>query len=155
MNPPSNWNQLVSRCADSACNIANGGCTIVLSGNFVMGTYNYEISFSGKAITIWGQEKVLDAAGEGRFFSGGGAGSFLELHDAVLQNGESISKVSPGVGFHLRPSDIFCQKNYLKFSLQFPAGHMQLCFRYAMVAQMLAKRAHTIPNARDLIVWRR
>jgi hypothetical protein len=52
------------------------------------------ITFSGKAITLWGQEKVLDAAGWGRFFSGddnNGAGSYLELHDVVLQNGQSGS----------------------------------------------------------------
>jgi hypothetical protein len=94
MDPPSNWNQLKSRCANSACNTANGGCTIILSDNFVMGSYTGEISFSSKAITLWGQEKVLDAAGEGRFFSGDGAGSFLELHDAVLQNGEAPADVS-------------------------------------------------------------
>jgi hypothetical protein len=91
MNPPSNWNQLKSRCANSACNTANGGCTIILSGNFVMGSYTGEISFSGKAITLWGQEKVLDAAGGGRFFWGDGAGSFLELHDAILQNGQAAN----------------------------------------------------------------
>jgi hypothetical protein len=32
---------------------------------------------------------------------------------------------------------------------------MKLFFRCAMVAQMLAKRAHTIPNALDLIVLKR
>ena len=58
-----------------------------------MGSYSGEISFSGKAITIWGQGKVLDASEGGRFFNGGGAGSFLELHDAVLQNGDA-EKVS-------------------------------------------------------------
>jgi hypothetical protein len=56
-----------------------------------MGSYTSEISFSGKAITIWGQGKVLDASGGGRFFSGSGTGSFLELHDAVLQNGSASS----------------------------------------------------------------
>ena len=54
-----------------------------------MGSYTSEISFSGKAITIWGQGKVLDASGGGRVFIGEGAGSFLELHDAVLQNGDA------------------------------------------------------------------
>jgi hypothetical protein len=87
MNLPSNWNQLKSRCANSACNTANGGCTIILSSNFVMGSYTGGISFSSKAITLWGQEQVLDAAGGGQFFSGDVAGSFLELHDVVLQNG--------------------------------------------------------------------
>jgi hypothetical protein len=91
MNPPSNWNQLKSRCANSACNTNNGGCTIVLSNNFVMASYSSPIVFSGKTITIWGQGKVLDAAQGGRFFEGVGAGSFLELHDAVLQNGSAMS----------------------------------------------------------------
>jgi hypothetical protein len=91
MNPPSNWQQLKTRCANSACNIANGGCTIVLSDDFVMGSYTEAISFSSKMITIWGQGKVLDALGGGRFFEASGAGSFLELHDAVLTNGISVS----------------------------------------------------------------
>jgi hypothetical protein len=89
MNPPSNWQQLKSRCANNACNTANGGCTIILSGNFVMGSYSGEIDLNGKAITIWGQGKVLDAAGGGQFFRSDGAGSFLELHDVVLQNGHA------------------------------------------------------------------
>jgi hypothetical protein len=87
MNPPSNWNQLKNTCANSACNTANGGCTIVLSDNFVMGSYPGVIGFSGKTITIWGQEKVLDVSGGGRFFNGEGSGTLLELHDVVLQNG--------------------------------------------------------------------
>jgi hypothetical protein len=84
---PLSWGQLKTSCESSACDISNGGCTIVLSEDFVMGSYTSEISFSGKAITIWGQGKVLDASGGGRFFNGVGSGSFLELHDAVLQNG--------------------------------------------------------------------
>jgi hypothetical protein len=94
MNPPTNWQQLKSRCANSACNTANGGCTIILSGNFVMGSYTGEISFSSKAISIWGQGKVLDPADPaegGRFFNGEGGGSFLELHDVVLQNGRTYA----------------------------------------------------------------
>jgi hypothetical protein len=87
LSPASNWNQISNKCGTSACSIANGGCTITLSDDFAMGSYSGEIDFSGKAITIWGQGKVLDASGGGRFFNGGGAGSFLELHDAVLQNG--------------------------------------------------------------------
>jgi hypothetical protein len=55
-----------------------------------MGSYSGEISFNGKAITIWGQGKALDASGGGRFFKGDSAGSFLELHDAVLQNGDAV-----------------------------------------------------------------
>jgi hypothetical protein len=86
-----NWAELKAICSDSACDTANGGCTIILSGNFVMGSYTGEIGFSGKAITIWGQEKVLDASGGGRFFNGEGGGSVLELHDVVLQNGQADS----------------------------------------------------------------
>ena len=89
INNISNWAELEATCSDSACDTANGGCTIILSGNFVMGSYSGEISFSGKAITIWGQGKALDASGGGRFFKGDSAGSFLELHDAVLQNGDA------------------------------------------------------------------
>jgi hypothetical protein len=88
---PTNWADLKAICSASACDTANGGCTIILSGNFVMGSYTSEICFSGKAITLWGQEKALDAAGGGRFFYGDGAGSLLELHDVVLQNGHSGS----------------------------------------------------------------
>jgi hypothetical protein len=54
-----------------------------------MGSYSSEISFSGKTVTIWGQGKVLDASAGGRFFNGNGAGSLLELHNVVLQNGQS------------------------------------------------------------------
>jgi hypothetical protein len=89
---PSNWNpQLESRCASSACDTANGGCTIILSDDFVMGSYSGKIDFSGKAITIWGQGNVLDASGGGRLFPGVGAGSFLELHDTILQNGNAVN----------------------------------------------------------------
>jgi hypothetical protein len=58
-----------------------------------MGSYSGygEISFSSKDITLWGQGKVLDAFWGGRFFDGSGAGSFLELHNVVLQNGQSGS----------------------------------------------------------------
>jgi hypothetical protein len=91
INSILNWADLKATCADSDCDTANGGCTITLSGGFVMGvgSYTSEIDFSGKNITLWGKGKVLDALGNGRFFKGEGAGSFLELHDAVLQNGRS------------------------------------------------------------------
>jgi hypothetical protein len=104
-SPASNWNQLSNKCGTSACNTANGGCTITLSDDFVMGLYSGEIVFSGKAITIWGQGKVLDALEGGRFFNGGGAGSFLELHDAVLQNG-AAENVSGWLSFALLFSSI-------------------------------------------------
>jgi predicted outer membrane repeat protein len=56
-----------------------------------MGSYTGEISFNSKMITVWGQGKVLDALGGGRFFTGS-AGSWyeissLKLHQVVLQNG--------------------------------------------------------------------
>jgi hypothetical protein len=87
-----NWADLKAACSHSACDTATGGCIIPLSDDFVMmRSYTSEIDFSGKTITIWGQETVLDASGGGRFFSGEGAGSFLELHDVVLQNGQSSS----------------------------------------------------------------
>jgi hypothetical protein len=78
-SPANDWNQLKNQCDGSACNTANSGCTVVLSDDFFMGSYTGEIGFSGKAITIWGQGKLLDTAGGGRFFSGQ-VGS-LELHD--------------------------------------------------------------------------
>jgi hypothetical protein len=68
--------------------MANGGCTIVLSDDFIMDSYSSDISLINKTITIWGQGKVLgDTAG--RIFSAEGAGSFLELHDVVFQNAQS------------------------------------------------------------------
>jgi hypothetical protein len=85
------WAELKSQCESSACDTVNGGCIIILSDDFVMdvGSYSSKISFSSKNITLWGKGKVLDASGGGRIFEGEGAGSFLELHDAVLQNGEA------------------------------------------------------------------
>jgi hypothetical protein len=59
-----------------------------------MGLYTSEINFRGKNVTIWGQGKVLDASRAGRFFKVNGACSFLELHDAVLQNGFHANNVS-------------------------------------------------------------
>jgi hypothetical protein len=89
LTPPSNWEQLKIRCGSSSCDMANGGCTIVLSDDFIMGSYASEISFSGRMITLWGQGKVLDASGSGQFFKGIDGDSLLELHDAVLQNGST------------------------------------------------------------------
>jgi hypothetical protein len=122
----SNWNQLKNKCnTTSACN--TGGCTIVLGDDFVMGSYNGEIDFSGKTITIWGQGKVLDASGGGRFFSGVGAGSFLELHEAVLQNGQadSVSGRVLELFWQLLKAVLKCS---LIFLLQFLTGHMELRF---------------------------
>jgi hypothetical protein len=72
-----------------------------------MGSYSGEIDFSGKAIIIWGQGKVLDASGGSRFFIGEGAGSFLELHDAVLQNGYAVH-VSGWSSSHHAVLELFC-----------------------------------------------
>jgi hypothetical protein len=85
-----------------------------------MESYSGEIAFSGKAITIWGQGKVLDASGGGRFFIGEGAGSFLELHDTVLQNGDNAI-VSGWNASCYTVLSIFPD-----FSLPFLAGDMQL-----------------------------
>jgi hypothetical protein len=88
LSPPSNWEQLKTRCESSSCDMP--GCTIVLSDDFIMGSYTSEISFSGRMITLWGQGKVLDASGSGRFFEGTyGVDGLLEVHDAVLQNGST------------------------------------------------------------------
>ena len=117
-SPASNWNQLSNKCGTSACSIANGGCTITLSDDFAMGSYSGEISFSGKAITIWGQGKVLDASGGGRFFNGVGAGSFLELHNAVLQNGAAGNVSGWSASCHAvvelfyEPSLTFCSNSW-------------------------------------------
>jgi hypothetical protein len=101
-SPPSNWEQLKIRCESSSCDMTNGGCNIVLSDDFIMGSYTSPISFSGRMITLWGQGKVLDASGSGQFFI---KGTFLqsgsaeveqslesgqfEVHDAVLQSGSA------------------------------------------------------------------
>jgi hypothetical protein len=95
-SPASNWNQLSNKCGASACyTTLNGGCTITLSDDFAMGSAAPSlpfIEFSGKAITIWGQGKVLVRSSvSGSFFIGQGAGSFLELHDVVLQNGNAVN----------------------------------------------------------------
>jgi hypothetical protein len=124
LSPASNWNQLSNKCGTSACSIANGGCTIVLSDDFAMGSYSGEIDFSGKAITIWGQGNALDASGEGRLFIGEGASSFLELHDVVLQNGDADS-VSRRVLVVVAVVES-CSEAVL---LQFPARDMQLLER--------------------------
>jgi hypothetical protein len=88
INSILNWAELEATCSDSACDTANGGCSITLSDRFDMGLYTSEISFSGMTITIWGQGNVLDASEGGRLFNGNGAVSLLELHDAILQNGQ-------------------------------------------------------------------
>jgi hypothetical protein len=36
---PNDWDQLETSCSGSTCDTANGGCAIVLSDDFVMGSY--------------------------------------------------------------------------------------------------------------------
>jgi hypothetical protein len=126
LSPASNWNQVSNECGTSACIIANGGCTITLSDDFAMGSYSGEISFSGKAITIWGQGKVLDASGGGRFFNGVGAGSFLELRNAVLQNGDAGNGGEVSVSFRLHyfssPPEQFLRKELSQIFALIPGG---------------------------------
>jgi predicted outer membrane repeat protein len=117
LSPASNWQQLKNKCESSACDTANGGCTIALSNDFAMGLYTAEIVFTAKTLTIWGQGRTLDASGDsfclegGRFFFGnanGLADSSLVLHDVVLKNG-CTSQLSNGgaiwaTGANAKPS---------------------------------------------------
>ena len=82
LSPPSETgSELQSACASSG--------TIVLSSSFVMGAYTSQCDFSGKAIIVRCDGKVLDANKQGRFFSGIGSGSSLEVHGCVLKNGKA------------------------------------------------------------------
>ena len=82
----SNWATLQSACASSG--------TIMLSSSFVMGAYTSQCDFSGKAIIVRCDGKVLDANKQGRFFGGSGSGSSLEVHGCVLKNGKTSGHVS-------------------------------------------------------------
>eukprot|EP00935_MAST-01C_sp_MAST-1C-sp1_P000910 g910.t1 len=77
----SSWAELRSACASSG--------TIVLSASFAMGDYTSQCEFSGKAIIVRCDGKVLDANKQGRFFYGSGGGSSLELHGCTLKNGKA------------------------------------------------------------------
>jgi hypothetical protein len=116
LSPASSWNQLKNKCGISACDTTNGGCAIVLSDTFVMGSDTTEISFSGKTITLWGQGKILDAGGSGKFFNGEGPSSFLELHDVVLQNGYAQ------VGLLLGPRSTLCKRTISKICSNYRRG---------------------------------
>jgi hypothetical protein len=52
----------------------------------------------------------------------------------------------------LAPPELFNEKNYLKFSLEFPAGNMQLFMFSAMVAPMQETHAAVMPIAQVLTV---
>ena len=67
----------------------------MLSSSFVMGAYTSQCDFSGKAIIVRCDGKVLDANKQGRFFSGNGAGSSLEVHGCTLKNGRASVSVVP------------------------------------------------------------
>jgi hypothetical protein len=141
-SPASNWNRLSNKCGTSTCSIANGGCTITLSDDFAMESYSGEIAFSGKAITIWGQGKVLDASGGGRFFIGEGAGSFLDLHDAVLQNGDQ-AKVDLS-GWNASCDTVL--SIFPDFSLQSPIpGGGHATFRVVLFMPMMSMWRSTTP----------
>jgi hypothetical protein len=48
--PPIHWAWLKSHCESSVCDAANGGCIIVLSDDFIMGSYSSEILFADKRL---------------------------------------------------------------------------------------------------------
>jgi predicted outer membrane repeat protein len=81
--PVTSWAQLVTECAASSANIT-------LSPTFQMGAYSNQIDFSGKVITIFGSNAILDAGLKGIFFNGDGSigKTSLELHDITLKNGK-------------------------------------------------------------------
>ena len=90
----------------SACGSMTSG-TVTLSDGFIMGTYTPTpspqyggIDFSGKQLVIIGNNKVLDAEENGRFFYGSGTGSSLEVHNVTMTNGK-VSFVSGLCSCHL------------------------------------------------------
>jgi hypothetical protein len=104
-----------------------------------MGVYTSVISSSGKAITIWGQGKVLDASGGGRFFRGVGTGSFLELHDAVLQNGYAENVSGRSASHHAVLS------TFPDFSAPIPGGGHATCRAELFMLIMGMWRSTTAP----------
>jgi hypothetical protein len=161
ISPASSWNQLKNKCGISACDTTKGGCTIVLSDTFVMGSYTTEISFSGKTITLWGQGKILDAGGSGRFFNGEGAGSFLELHDVFLQNGYAddddlvVCLLCYLLRFHLHyfsaPSKQFLPKELPQFFAPIPGGPHATC-RVALLKSKMAISRFMTPHSRATVL---
>jgi hypothetical protein len=99
----------------SACGSMTSG-TVTLGDDFMMGSYDSQIDFSGKTLVIIGNNKVLNAGENGRFFYGSGTGSSLKVHSVTMTNGKTFGVSSVG-----------CSQNFPEISsLQFPAGHMQL-----------------------------
>jgi hypothetical protein len=84
----SNWGEMKSACGSSG--------TVTLSNGFVMGTYTSQIDFSGKQLVIIGNDKMLDAGTNGRFFSGSGTTSSLEIRNTKMKNAKAdVSSLRP------------------------------------------------------------
>ena len=81
-----NWADMKTQC--------EAGYEVSLAQSFEGDSASYpgEIDFSGKACVIRGNGKTLDAGGAGRFFTGSGTGSSLEVHGLTLRNGVPSGK---------------------------------------------------------------
>ena len=77
-----NWADMKTQC--------EAGYEVSLAQSFEGDSASYpgEIDFSGKACMIRGNGKTLDAGGAGRFFTGSGRRSSLEVHGLTLKNGK-------------------------------------------------------------------
>ena len=75
-----NWADMKTQC--------EAGYEVSLAQSFEGDSASYpgEIDFSGKVCVIRGNGKTLDAGGAGRFFTGSGTGSSLEVHGLTLRN---------------------------------------------------------------------
>jgi hypothetical protein len=76
----SNWEEMKTKCEA-------GDNEVTLGSSFDGSVYPGQIDFSDKTCVIIGQGQTLDAKSAGRFFSGVGAGSSLEVYGLVLKNG--------------------------------------------------------------------
>jgi hypothetical protein len=99
----ANWAELKTKCEA-------GGNEVTLSDSFDASSYAGEINFSGKTCVVIGQGQTLDAKKAGRFFSGRGAASSLEVHGLVLKNGHAIY-VSEKCWSALRFANIFWKRH--------------------------------------------
>jgi hypothetical protein len=81
------WNAVEEACSA-------GSIHIVLSDSFMMGPYTEQCVFSGRKLTVQCNGATLDAAKNGRFFTGSGSGSALELHGCTLQSGTVRTRYS-------------------------------------------------------------
>jgi hypothetical protein len=83
-----NWADMKTQC--------EAGYEVSLAQSFEGDSASYpgEIDFSGQVCVIRGNGKTLDAGGAGRFFTGSGAGSSLEVHGLTLRNGKTLKSVS-------------------------------------------------------------